>query len=69
MTDHEAFEEELARTPEVQAAMHVTGAHDYVLQLACPDVATLDRLLTTWKMEAGVSESSTRIVLRDVELE
>ena len=69
ITDHEAFEEELARTPEVQVAMHVTGAHDYVLQLACPDVATLDRLLTTWKMEAGVSESSTRIVLRDVELD
>jgi Lrp/AsnC family leucine-responsive transcriptional regulator len=69
ITDHETFEDELARTPEVQAAMHVTGAHDYVLQLACPDVATLDRLLTTWKLESGVSESSTRIVLRDVELD
>ena len=68
ITDSEEFEAELARTPEVHSAMHVTGAHDYVLQIACPDVATLDRLLTAWKLESGVSESSTRIVLRDVDL-
>ncbi len=67
-TDYEAFEAELARTPEVQSAVHVTGALDYVVMLACPDVPTLDRLLTRWKMESGVDESSTRILLRDVEL-
>lgn len=67
-TDSESFEAELARTPEVQSAVHVTGALDYVVMLACPDVPTLDRLLTRWKMEAGVDESSTRILLREVEL-
>ena len=66
-TDPHAFEAELVDTPEVQAAMHVTGVLDYVLLLACPDVPALDRLLTHWKMESGVEESSTRILLRDVE--
>jgi Lrp/AsnC family transcriptional regulator, leucine-responsive regulatory protein len=66
-TDPAAFEAELLATPEVQSAMHVTGVMDYVLLLACPDVPTLDRLLTHWKSDAGVEESSTRILLRDVE--
>jgi Lrp/AsnC family transcriptional regulator, leucine-responsive regulatory protein len=67
-TDPAAFEAELSRTREVQSAVHVTGALDYVVLLACPDVATLDRLLTRWKQESGVDESSTRILLRDVPL-
>ena len=62
------FEEELARTPEVQTAMHVTGAMDYVLLLACEDVPALDRLLTHWRTNVGVEESSSRIILREVEL-
>lgn len=66
--DSDAFEEELARTPEVRSASHVTGAHDYVLQLACPDVAALDRILTGWKFAGAARESSTRIILHDVDL-
>jgi Lrp/AsnC family transcriptional regulator, leucine-responsive regulatory protein len=66
-TDPATFETELRATPEVQSAMHVTGVMDYVLLLACPDVPSLDRLLTHWKSESGVEESSTRILLRDVE--
>ncbi|HPU38505.1 MAG TPA: Lrp/AsnC family transcriptional regulator [Microthrixaceae bacterium] len=66
--DTEAFEAELARTPEVRSASHVTGAHDYVLQLACPDVAALDRILTGWKFAGATRESSTRIILHDVDL-
>jgi Lrp/AsnC family leucine-responsive transcriptional regulator len=66
-TDPSTFEAELLATPEVQSAMHVTGVMDYVLLLACPDVPSLDRLLTHWKSESGVEESSTRILLRDVE--
>lgn len=66
--DPEVFEQELADTPEVQTAMHVTGALDYVLMLACPDVPTLDRILTGWRAEGLVEESSTRIILREVDL-
>ena len=66
--DHLSFERALATSPEVQAAMHVTGALDYVLFLACEDVPSLDRLLTRWREEEGVEESSTRIILREVDL-
>lgn len=48
--------------------MHVTGAHDYVVMLACADVPRLDELLTTWRAEGGVEESSTRIVLNQLDL-
>jgi Lrp/AsnC family leucine-responsive transcriptional regulator len=66
--DPAAFEADLARHPEVQQAMHVTGALDYVLLLACADVPTLDRLLSGWREASLVEESSTRIILRQVDL-
>ena len=65
---YDEFEERLRAAPEVLGAFHVTGALDYVLLLACPDVASLDRLLSSWKPNGGVFESSTRIILRDVEM-
>jgi Lrp/AsnC family leucine-responsive transcriptional regulator len=65
---YEEFEATLRDAPEVLGAFHVTGALDYVVLLACPDVASLDRLLTGWKPHGGVFESSTRIILRDVDL-
>ena len=67
-TPYESFEATLRSTPEVQLAFHVTGSLDYVLMLACPDVAALDRLLSTWRLEGGVLESSTGVLLRDVDL-
>lgn len=67
-TPYDEFEETLRRTREVQLAFHVTGSLDYVLMLACPDVPTLDRILSEWRRDAGVYESSTRILLRDVDL-
>lgn len=67
-TPYDEFEQTLRETPEVQLAFHVTGSLDYVLMLACPDVAALDRLLSRWRIEGGALESSTRILLRDVDL-
>lgn len=67
-TPYEEFEQILRQTREVQLAYHVTGSLDYVLMLACPDVETLDRLLSEWRWDAGVLESSTRILLREVDL-
>lgn len=67
-TPYERFEATLRESPEVQAAFHVTGSLDYVLFLACPDVPSLDRLLSRWRSEDGVLESSTRILLREVDL-
>lgn len=67
-TPFEEFEQRVRAAPEVQAAFHVTGSLDYVLLLACPDVAALDELLSTWRTEGGALESSTRILLREVDL-
>lgn len=64
----EDFERLLADTPEVQSAFHLTGPFDYSVLLACADVARLDELLRGWKPGAGVEESSTRIVLAEVDL-
>lgn len=66
--DPNRFEQMMIDTPEVQSAMHVTGAHDYVVMLACPDVPRLDELLMQWRRDGGVEESSTRIVLNAIDL-
>lgn len=65
---YDEFERTLRVAPEVQLAFHVTGSLDYVLLLACPDVASLDRLLSAWRHDGLAIESSTRILLRDVDL-
>lgn len=67
-TNYQLFEATLYDTPEVQAMYHVTGDVDYVLLIACQDVAALDRLLSSWRDRGGASESSTRIILREVTL-
>jgi Lrp/AsnC family leucine-responsive transcriptional regulator len=66
--DPAAFETMLASVDEVQSAYHVTGGYDYLLRMACADVSTLDHLLRGWKRDAGVVESSTRIVLAEIDL-
>lgn len=63
--DHHAFEAQLAATLEVQGAVHLTGPFDYQVTLACPDVATLDRLLRGW---GEIAESNTRLILNEVDL-
>ena len=67
-TNYQLFEATLYDTPEVQAMYHVTGDVDYVILLVCPDVASLDRLLGSWRDKGGAIESSTRIILREVDL-
>ncbi|MEZ5311234.1 MAG: Lrp/AsnC family transcriptional regulator [Microthrixaceae bacterium] len=66
--NYKLFEATLYDTPEVQAMYHVTGDVDYIILIACKDVPALDRLLNSWRDKGGAIESSTRIVLREVEL-
>jgi len=67
-TDPKQFEQRMAECPEVQAAFHVTGPLDYMLVLACADVATLDQLLRGWKRDDGVRESNTRLLLTEIDM-
>jgi Lrp/AsnC family leucine-responsive transcriptional regulator len=62
----ERFETAVARLPAVAEAVHVTGNFDYHLRASVPDAAQLDALIRQLKRDAGVAESSTRVVLRSV---
>jgi len=63
-TDSDAFADDAARLEQVMEVLHLTGAPDYQLRVACRDTAELDRLLRHLKREGGVSETDTRVVLR-----
>ncbi|MEV8534312.1 Lrp/AsnC family transcriptional regulator [Streptomyces sp. NPDC051211] len=63
-TTNDAFEQAITRLPGITEAVHVTGAHDYLVRARAADPAALDVLLRRLKTEAGVAQSSTRIALR-----
>lgn len=53
-----------ALLPEIVDAVHVTGPYDYLLHAVVPDPAGLDALVRRLKVEARVSQTSTRLALR-----
>ena len=53
-----------ARLEPVIEVLHLTGAPDYQLRVACRDTAELDALLRTLRIRAGASDTETTIVLR-----
>ena len=44
--------------------LHLSGAPDYQLRVACRDTAELDALLRTLRNRAGALDTETTIVLR-----
>jgi Lrp/AsnC family leucine-responsive transcriptional regulator len=62
--DPDTFDASLRALPAIVEACHVTGSFDFLLRARVADAATLDRLLRELKRSVGVSESQTRIVLR-----
>ena len=44
--------------------LHLTGAPDYQLRVACRDTAELDMLLRTLRLRHGAADTETTIVLR-----
>ena len=65
--DHRPFDEALEAMPSVVNAFHLTGASDYLLRVQSRDVAELDTLLTKLKLDFGVAETNTRLILRTVD--
>jgi Lrp/AsnC family transcriptional regulator, leucine-responsive regulatory protein len=59
------FEAALREVPAVTDAVHLTGAFDYLLRLACADPADLDATLYALK-RAGARRTETRVVLRRI---
>jgi Lrp/AsnC family transcriptional regulator, leucine-responsive regulatory protein len=51
--------------PEILDAVHVTGAYDYLVHAVVRDAASLDRFVRRLKRDAGVSQSLTRLAMRE----
>ncbi len=65
--DHRPFDEAIADMSAVVNAFHLTGPADYQLRVQTRDVAELDALLSKLKLDFGVAETNTRLILRTVD--
>ena len=63
-TDSDEFAKQAARLERVIEVLHLTGAPDYQLRVACRDTAELDSLLRTLRVRHGAADTDTTIILR-----
>jgi Lrp/AsnC family transcriptional regulator, leucine-responsive regulatory protein len=63
-TDSDAFAVAASRLEQVVEVLHLSGAPDYQLRVACRDTAELDILLRTLRNRLGAMDTETTIVLR-----
>jgi Lrp/AsnC family leucine-responsive transcriptional regulator len=63
-TDSDEFANAASRLDAVTEVLHLTGAPDYQLRVACRDTAELDALLRTLRLRLGATDTDTTIVLR-----
>jgi Lrp/AsnC family leucine-responsive transcriptional regulator len=63
-TDSDGFAVAASRLEPVTEILHLAGAPDYQLRVACHDTAELDVLLRTLRLRLGASDTETKIVLR-----
>lgn len=63
-----AFENALRHLPQVVSATLMTGSFDYAVRVACTDREDLMQLTETLRKTAGVRETYTRLILREVAL-
>ena len=63
-TDSDGFAAQVARLEQVIEVLHLTGAPDYQLRVACRDTAELDALLRTLRLRHGAADTDTTIILR-----
>jgi Lrp/AsnC family transcriptional regulator, leucine-responsive regulatory protein len=62
--DSDDFARAAAQLGPVTEILHLTGAPDYQLRVACRDTAELDSLLRTLRLRLGAADTETTIVLR-----
>jgi Lrp/AsnC family leucine-responsive transcriptional regulator len=63
-TDSDNFAADVVRLEPVSEVLHLTGAPDYQLRVACRDTAELDALLRALRLRHGAADTETTIVLR-----
>jgi Lrp/AsnC family leucine-responsive transcriptional regulator len=62
--DSDDFAVAAARLDSVQEVLHLAGAPDYQLRVACRDTAELDLLLRALRQRHGAADTETTIILR-----
>jgi Lrp/AsnC family leucine-responsive transcriptional regulator len=62
--DSDEFAAGVIGLEQVIELLHLTGAPDYQLRVACVDTAELDTLLRTLRLRHGVADTDTTIILR-----
>jgi len=62
------FERRMAATPEVVGCWVVSGRYDYLVRIACPQLAEYHRLINGWLDEAalGVEKIVTNVELQTI---
>jgi Lrp/AsnC family leucine-responsive transcriptional regulator len=65
-TTPDDLERAALRLDGVQEIAFLTGRFDFQLRVACRDAADLDQLLRALRASAGVADTETRLVLRDL---
>jgi Lrp/AsnC family leucine-responsive transcriptional regulator len=63
-TDSDRFATAAARLEAVAEVLHLTGAPDYQLRIACRDTTELDSLLRSLRRRLGAADTETTIILR-----
>jgi Lrp/AsnC family leucine-responsive transcriptional regulator len=63
-TDSDRFAAAAARLESVTEVLHLTGAPDYQLRIACRDTGELDALLRALRLRLGAADTETTIILR-----
>jgi Lrp/AsnC family leucine-responsive transcriptional regulator len=63
-TDSDEFAKLSDKLEPVSEVLHLAGAPDYQLRVACRDTAELDSLLRTLRRKLGVADTETKIILR-----
>lgn len=65
-TSAASFEQAIRGLPQVVGATLVTGSFDYMVRVACIDRDDLVRFNETLRETAGVQETYSRVILREV---
>jgi DNA-binding Lrp family transcriptional regulator len=62
------FEKRMAASPEVVACYVISGRYDYIVRVACPDLARYHDLINAWLDDAslGVEKIVTNIELQTI---
>lgn len=62
------FENALRHMPQVMEAVLMTGSFDYAIRVACENSIELMQVTEALRKHPGVSDTYTRLVLREIEL-